>query len=110
MSETRDMLMKAKEEVEKRGYNWEKLLALSKAMTIALKCGLFNTPQFKTRRTKTRAVEAFVAGKKIGEWSSIASAAQDMKVHATSITECASGNLYSSGKYNGSPIVWRYKQ
>lgn len=111
MSDSNDILEQAKEEVKKRGYNWDKLLAFHKAMEIAIECGFFDgLKACVTKRKNTIAVEAFVAGKKIGDWSSMKIASLAMNISVSSISSCATGKTHSAGRYNGSPIVWRYKK
>jgi hypothetical protein len=105
------ILEKAKAKVRARGYNWEEFLTLSRMMKIAIEAGLFDTFNARVKiRDQKRAVEAFVAGKKIGEWDSIKSAALAMNVHKSCISACVAEKTYSAGKYNGSPIKWRYKK
>lgn len=111
MSDTRDILQKVKAEVERNGYNWENLFFFTRAIKKAISAGLFDTFNARVKiRDQKRAVEAFVAGKKIGEWDSIKSAALAMNVHKSCISACVAEKTYSAGKYNGSPIKWRYKK
>jgi hypothetical protein len=111
MSETRDMLVKAKAEVERNGYNWENLFFFTRAIKKAISAGLFDTFNARVKiRDQKRAVEAFVAGKKIGEWDSIKSGALAMNANKSSVSSCASGKTYSAGRYNGKPIIWRFKK
>lgn len=111
MSNTRDILKKAKAEVERNGYNWENLLFFTRAINNAISAGVFDTFNACVKiRDQKRAVEAFVAGKKIGEWDSIKSAALAMNIHRSCISACVAGKTYSAGRYNGSPIKWRYKK
>ena len=106
-----EMYKEAKAAVKARGWHWPTCLGIARTLNILFPLENKKTKKLQEqylKKPRVRAVAAFVKGKKIGEWSTIKSASQELGVNQSTISRCAKGMLYSAGRHNGIIIQWRF--